>query len=253
MYGMRMVIHGLRICPISVISSVSSFRQTISNSTFNPDVLAALHHYIDGMAKRFRSNLKYPFTSNCPGTTELPLFSSWGFIYCSDSMDRRSGGEQEAAWTAGFQRKYIRQLVAVLRHGRIERTTRGLARSRAVKLAADMSLAMAARGRTAWSRAILRKYLFRPKKSRCQRRSVIKSGWASANNSKRCKTTFPGKKSVRRLFRVTVASRMQSLMELIPGSRHLDTLFFLEEVTDYIVALKMQVEAMQALTGWYAD
>jgi hypothetical protein len=46
---------------------------------------------------------------------------------------------------------------------------------------------------------------------------------------------------------------MQTLRELIPGSRRLDTPVFLDEVTDYIMALKMQVQAMQALTGWYRN
>jgi len=188
-------------------------------------------------------------------------------------MERRSGGEKEVAWRAGFQRKYIRQLVAMLRRGRIERATSGLtqSRSRAVKLAADLSLAMTARGRTAWSRAILRKYLSRLHKSGCQRLSVVKSRVnsprsASTKNSWPCKMTYPGNKSIRRLFGAvsrsrtsirsetgTVASRMQTLRELIPGSRLLDTPVFLEEVTDYIMALKMQVQAMQALTGWYRN
>lgn len=186
-------------------------------------------------------------------------------------MERRSGGEQQAAWRAGFQWKYIRQLVAMLRRGRIERATSGLTQSRAVKLAADLSLAMTARGRTAWSRAIVRKYLSRLHKSGCQRRSVVKSRVnsprsASAKNSRPCKTIFSGKKSIRRLFGVasrsgtsirsetgSVASRLQTLRELIPGSSRLDTPVFLEEVTDYIVALKMQVQAMQALTGWYTN
>lgn len=135
----------------------------------------------------------------------------------------------------------------------------------------DLSLAMTARGRTAWSRAIVRKYLSRLHKSGCQRRSAVKSRVnsprsASAKNSRPCKTIFSGKKSIRRLFGVasrsgtsirsetgSVASRLQTLRELIPGSRRLDTPVFLEEVTDYIVALKMQVQAMQALTGWYTN
>lgn len=186
-------------------------------------------------------------------------------------MERPSVGEQKAAWRAGFQRKYIRQFPVVLRHGKIERAASGLIRSRAVKQAADLSLAMTARGRTAWSRAILRKYLSRVDKSGCQRGSVVKSrvnfpSSVSAKKSRPGKTTFPGKKSVKRLFRVasksgssirsekrTLASRMQTLRDLIPGSRRLNTPVFLEEAADYIVALMMQVQGMQALTGCYTN
>lgn len=197
------------------------------------------------------------------------LFRSSGSIFCLTSMERRVGGKQKAGWRTGFQRKYARHLAAVLRNGRIQLVTSGLTRSLAVKQAADLSLAMMAMGRTAWSRAILRKYLARNNKYRCQRRQVVKSGVkfpgsVSAKNSRPCKTSFPGQKSIKRAFRRacksgtsihsekgTLASRMQILRQLIPGSCGLDTPVFLEEVADYIVALKMQVQGMQALTSRY--
>jgi hypothetical protein len=50
-----------------------------------------------------------------------------------------------------------------------------------------------------------------------------------------------------------VASRMQTLRLLVPGSRGLDTPVFLKEVADYTVALKMQVQAMQALADCYTN
>lgn len=194
-------------------------------------------------------------------------------------MERRSGScpAAAAAWRAGFQRKYLRQLVAVLREKRIEPATSVLARSRAVKLAADLSLAMTARGRNAWSRAIIRKYIFRLNKSRCQRRSVLKSRrnyprLAFAKNNRRCIKSFSSKKKfARRGFGVasrpgtsilshdneeaegTVASRMQILRELVPGIQGLDPFVFLKETADYIVALKMQVQAMQALADLYTN
>jgi len=185
-------------------------------------------------------------------------------------MERSSASEQKEAWRAGFRRKYIRKFVAVLRTGRIERVTSVLARSRAVKLAADLSLALTARRRNTWSQAILRKYLFRLNKSHCQRRSVPKSTMnsqrsASPKNTRLCKTIFAGKKPVRQLFGVasrsgaseesegTVASRMQTLRALVPGNGLTDPPVFLKEAADYIEALKMQVQAMQALTDWYSN
>lgn len=188
-------------------------------------------------------------------------------------MEKPSGGEKKAAWRTCLQRKYTRQLISVLRRRRIERETSGLARSRTVKLAADLSLAMMARGRTAWSRAILQKCLFRLNNSRCQRRPVLKSRMnsgrsVSAKNSRPYKTAYGGKKFVKRLFgapsptvrshgsepaRSTVASRVQTLRELVPGSRGLDLPVFLQETGDYIEALQMQVRAMQALTDRYSS
>lgn len=51
----------------------------------------------------------------------------------------------------------------------------------------------------------------------------------------------------------TVASRMQILRTLVPGNSGLDSPVLLKETADYIVALKMQVQAMQALADWYTN
>nr|ABR17607.1 unknown [Picea sitchensis] len=88
-------------------------------------------------------------------------------------MEQHFGRRQEPTWRTDFQRKYLRRLVAMLRRGRIDQRATSLsARSRALKAAADLSLAMTTRGRTAWRCAILRKYLFRLHKSGFQRRVV---------------------------------------------------------------------------------
>jgi len=50
-----------------------------------------------------------------------------------------------------------------------------------------------------------------------------------------------------------VASRMETLRLLVPGSRGLDTADFLKEAADYTMALKMQVQAMQALADCYSN
>lgn len=186
-------------------------------------------------------------------------------------MERRFGSCQEgAAWRAGFQRKYLSRLVSVLHRKRFEPATSVSARSRAVKLAADLSLAITARGRAAWSRAILRRCLFRFNKSRYQRRSVEKSRMnssrsASAKKRRLCKMTFASKKSAMSRSGTstrsygneeaegTVASRMQILRTLVPGNSGLDSPVLLKETADYIVALKMQVQAMQALADWYTN
>lgn len=188
-------------------------------------------------------------------------------------MEQQSGLGQEPAWRAGFQKKYLSRLVAILRRGRIERTTSISARSRTVKFAADLSLAMTSRGKTAWSRAIIRKCLFRLKKSRCLLQGVKSVGnfgglsRSAYAKSRPCKTNAVCKKFSSRLMRTasrtehhckeeaegTVASRMQTLRLLVPGSHGLDTPVFLKDAADYIVALRMQVQAMQALEDCYSN
>lgn len=187
-------------------------------------------------------------------------------------MEQLSGSRRETAWRTGFQRQYLSRLVDVLRRRRIKCATNVSSRSRAVKLAADLSLAMTAKGRTSWSRAILRKYIFRLKKTR-RKPQVIKSHGEtrSALDKTRpaCKTIVSCIKSVRCSLGAasklrsahncqeesggSVASRMQTLRLLVPGSRGLDTPLFLKEAADYTVALKMQVQALQALADCYSN
>jgi len=191
-------------------------------------------------------------------------------------MEERHGAGQEGARSAVFQRKYLNYLGAVLRRVRIERATSVWARSRVVKLAADLSMAVTTRGGTEWSRAILGKYLFRLKKTHCPKRVFQCRGnshgkrRSASVKTKPCKRTASSKKPVSQLPGApsrsgtgiwshseeeggTVALSMQSLRLLVPGSRQLDTPVFLEEAADYIVALKMQVQAMQALADCYTN
>lgn len=197
-------------------------------------------------------------------------------------MEQPSAGGQEAPWRAGFQRKYLSRLVAMLRRRKIDqRATRVSARSRAVKLAADLSLAMTVRSRTAWRRAIFGKYFYRFKKTRCQRRRVKSRGNPEEKRrsvsvkARPCKPNAVFDRSYKKLpgaeyglmwatsirscdncdeeSRGTLDSGMETLRALVPGSALLDTPVFLKEAADYIVALEMQVQAMQALADFYSN
>lgn len=193
-------------------------------------------------------------------------------------MERRYGRGLLGARRANFQWIYLGHLLTSLRRGRFDqRATRLSARCRAVKWAVDLSLAMTARGKTAWSRAIVRKCLFRLKISHCQRLVVHSRGNSQGKRklvsakARPCKTNAASQNSGRqspgpdsRLTqtkssfsrdngRGTVDSRMQILRALVPGSRGLDTPIFLKETADYIEALNMQVQAMQALADCYLN
>lgn len=196
-------------------------------------------------------------------------------------MEQAGGRGEEAVWKASFQRIYLKNLVAVLRRRRMDqRSTRLWARSRTVKSAADLSLAMTVRGRTSWRRAIFAKYLFRVRNSRCHRRVVKPRGNSQGKSrsvsveTRPCKpnpasdsgrkvpgtefglmgtTGLPSRDDCDEEAGCAVGSRMQALRLLVPGSRRLDTPVFLKEAADYIVALKMQVQAMQALADCYSN
>ncbi|KAH1089128.1 hypothetical protein J1N35_016385 [Gossypium stocksii] len=119
-------------------------------------------------------------------------------------------------------------------------------RGRAVREAADRALAVAAKGRTRWSRAILTsrvKLKFRKEKG--QRSGSVSAatvtGVTGGNRSR--KQRF----SVLKLKAKSVQRKVKVLGRLVPGCRKQPLPVILEEATDYIAALEMQVRAMSAL------
>ncbi|URD81069.1 hypothetical protein MUK42_05715 [Musa troglodytarum] len=98
-------------------------------------------------------------------------------------------------------------------------------RSRAVRVAADRALAVTARGRSRWSRAILSR---RTLKLRSRARVARLKPPAAAAGPR-------------------AAQKARVLGRLVPGCRKLPLATLLEEATDYIAALEMQVRAMSAV------
>nr|GME20165.1 transcription factor bHLH148-like [Ipomoea batatas] len=136
-----------------------------------------------------------------------------------------------AEWKSEAQQQvYSSKLLKALREVRLNSSS-GTKGGRAVHEVADRVLAVAAKGRTRWSRAILTNRLrlkFMKKHNRRQRMVV-----ATANGNSR----LP--KKSRRKARV--------LGRLVPGCRKEPLPVILEEASDYIAALEMQVRAMSAL------
>lgn len=134
--------------------------------------------------------------------------------------------------TEAEQQNYSTKLLEALRRVcRSPASASGYARSRAVREAADRVLANAARGRTRWSRAILSSRLRMMRIGKRKKKTLT-----SRFRSKEVKT------GVCRFQR-----RIRTLGRLVPGCRKLSLPIILEEVTDYISALEMQVRAMAAL------
>jgi hypothetical protein len=124
-----------------------------------------------------------------------------------------------------------------------------------VREAADMELAAVARGRTLWSRAILTNRLklkFRKQTNRRMQRlkrsppAAVVTGSSNGSRSTKRSTRV----SVMRLKRKNlpaVQRKVRVLGQLVPGCRKQPFPVILEEVTDYIAALEMQVRAMSRL------
>ncbi|KAL1545342.1 transcription factor bHLH147-like protein [Salvia divinorum] len=120
---------------------------------------------------------------------------------------------------------------------------------RRVRDAAYGVLAATARGRTRWSRAILTSRLklkFMKKTSMARRRRKVLTVIATAGSQQRRKS----KVGVLRLKSKCLPAfqrKARVLSRLVPGCRKQPLPVVLEETTDYIAALQMQVRAMSAL------
>ncbi|XP_058083575.1 transcription factor bHLH147 [Magnolia sinica] len=143
---------------------------------------------------------------------------------------------QERWKTEAEHLNYSSKLLEALRFVRRSPSAPAPSPSRAVRETADRALAIAARGRTRWSRAILSSRL----KLKTRKKAV--TGNSKSKRSKVGICRLPEKRLPALQKRVRVLGR------LVPGCRKLSFPVLLEEATDYIAALEMQVRAMSALT-----
>ena len=149
------------------------------------------------------------------------------------------------------QRNYSTKLVEALRQVRRNSSSSpssaklssssSVGRHREIRDAANRVLAVSAKGKTRWSRAILTSRL---------------SSKLAHNNTKHKKANRVGAK-VTGCSRVSrpekkrlppVQRKVKVLSRLVPGCRKVSLPNLLEEATDYIAALEMQVRAMTKIT-----
>ncbi|KAM7481807.1 hypothetical protein LguiB_006390 [Lonicera macranthoides] len=145
--------------------------------------------------------------------------------------------------TESEQRTYSSKLIEALSQVRRNSTapTTLRARVRAVRETSDRVLAVVAKGRTRWSRAILRSRL-RLRINITKRRKAKKVNMIGRLRKSAAKKTLP-----------PMQRKAKVLRRLVPGCRKVSFPNLLKEATDYIAALEMQVRALSALTGVVAS
>ncbi|CAN7075637.1 unnamed protein product [Brassica oleracea var. botrytis] len=168
-------------------------------------------------------------------------------------------GDSHAPWRSEKQqRSYSANLIQALQQVRLSSSAAetpyptAQKRGKAFREAADRALAVSARGRTIWSRAILfNRFKLKFRKQKRPRPAAIpavitrgSSSSSSGRGTKKRRVTVVklNKKSI-----PTVNRKVRVLGRLVPGCKKESVPVILEEATDYIQALEMQVRAMKSL------
>lgn len=149
---------------------------------------------------------------------------------------------EKTRWTSDAEQKnYSVKLVEALRQRSHWNLSPAVEVSHvAVRETADRLLAVAAKGRTRWSRSIVMSRLrlkLNPNKHKKQKKPKV------AGDMRSKKPVAVAKKIP------AVERKVQLLGRLVPGCRKLSFPNVLGEATDYIAALEMQVRAMTVLSG----
>lgn len=158
-----------------------------------------------------------------------------------DDDDSRNAAYREVTkrWrTDKEQQIYSSKLCQAVRH--VRRRSSSARIGKAIRETADRLLAVSAKGATRWSRAILSS----PPSLRLKKRQVkVRVTGCSRLRRK------PEEAMRRKNKLPPVQKKLRVLGRMIPGCRKVSSLNLLEEATDYISALEMQVRAMTALTA----
>ncbi|KAJ4893825.1 Transcription factor bHLH147 [Raphanus sativus] len=152
------------------------------------------------------------------------------------------------------QQIYSTKLVQALRELRISQTPSSPSNprnGRAVREVADRALAVAARGKTLWSRAILSKAVklkFRKhKRQRITAPSALTHPVIATGSIRSKKQRGATVMRIKAKGLPAVQRKVKVLSRLVPGCRKQTLPVVLEETTDYIAAMEMQIRAMTAL------
>ncbi|KAF8095445.1 hypothetical protein N665_0332s0027 [Sinapis alba] len=154
-------------------------------------------------------------------------------------------------WRSEKQQKiYTTKLVHALRELRIitQPSSSPPHNGRAVREVADRALAVTARGKTLWSRAILSKAIqLKFRKQKRQRLSNPVTSPAITTGSLRSKKRIATVMRIKAKGMASVQRKVKALSRLVPGCRKQTLPVVLEETTDYIAAMEMQIRSMTAI------
>ncbi|KAH1046255.1 hypothetical protein J1N35_037039 [Gossypium stocksii] len=162
------------------------------------------------------------------------------------SMIMKDNHQSHARWKSEAQQQiYSSKLLQALSQVSLNTPSSSAPRGgRAVREAADRALAVAAKGRTRWSRAILTSRLkLKFRKQKRQRGAAV----AAVTGSSRSKKPRFSVSKLKSKSLPAVQRKVKVLGRLVPGCRKQPLPIILEEATDYIAALEMQVRAMTTL------
>ncbi|XP_010504970.1 PREDICTED: transcription factor bHLH147-like [Camelina sativa] len=173
----------------------------------------------------------------------------------SSSVDSSQSTSLDKWRSEKQQQIYSTKLVRALRELRISQQPSSSSSNprggggRAVREVADRALAVAARGKTLWSRAILSKAV--KLKFRKHKRQRISS--PTTTTTTLTTGSIRSKKQRATVLRLkakglpAVQRKVKVLSRLVPGCRKQTLPVVLEETTDYIAAMEMQIRAMTAI------
>ncbi|KAM0013340.1 putative transcription factor IBH1 [Helianthus debilis subsp. tardiflorus] len=157
-------------------------------------------------------------------------------------IQRRSSRDTKnhRSWRSETQQKLYRsKLLQALQHVRLSSLHSPRLKGLAIREAANRVLAMTAKGRTRWSRAILTNQVKR------------KSAKSDIKLMKRRIGVLRFKTKSKKLLKVE--RKTHDLRRLVPGCWNQPLPVLLEEVRDYICALDMQVKVMSAVADVLSD
>ncbi|GMI72171.1 hypothetical protein HRI_000886400 [Hibiscus trionum] len=171
----------------------------------------------------------------------------------SAAMSKENQQPSHAKWKSEAQQQiYSSKLIQALSQLSLNDTTSSSPSAprpgRVVRETADRALAVAAKGRTRWSRAILTSRVkLKFKKQKRNRGSTAATVATTVSGSSRSRKPRFSISKLRAKSLPSVQRKVKVLGRLVPGCRKQPLPIILEEATDYIAALEMQVRAMSAL------
>ncbi|CAH8316709.1 unnamed protein product [Eruca vesicaria subsp. sativa] len=186
-----------------------------------------------------------------PPVLNQPTVTRTSSVYDQSRRKRKKKPPSQSSvqkWRCEKQQQiYSTNIIQSLRELRISAAANPSPRGggRAIRDAAYRSLAVTARGKTLWSRAILSKAV-KVKLNKFRKQNWVRNPNPRTGNNRLMKKRATVLRLKAKGF-TAVQRKVKLLSRLIPGCRKQPLPVVLEETTDYIVAMEMQIRALNAI------